>query len=254
VSGAGGPPARAFVTGASRGIGRAVALALASDGFDVAVGYARRADAAEAVGGEIEALGRRALLVGGDVGADPDGLVATAADALGGGLDAFVACAVEPVQGPITELTAEAFDRAIRVNARGVVLGAVAAARAMEDGRGRIVALSSTGTHVVRNRRYAPLAIAKGAVEVAVRFLAVELAERGITVNAVAPGPTATEAFDAMAAGEANALRERLSGITPMGRLGAPADAAALVAFLCSPAAGWVTGQLMFSDGGYSLV
>jgi 3-oxoacyl-[acyl-carrier protein] reductase len=107
---------------------------------------------------------------------------------------------------------------------------------------------------VIRNPRYAPLALAKGAVEAAVRFLAVELAERGITVNAVAPGPTATEAFDAMAPGEATALRERLSRLTPMGRLGAPSDAAALVAFLCSPAAGWVTGQLIFSDGGYALV
>jgi NAD(P)-dependent dehydrogenase (short-subunit alcohol dehydrogenase family) len=99
MSGAGGEPARAYVTGASRGIGRA-------------------------------------------------------ADALGG-LDAFVACAVEAVQGPIVELDAHAFDRTMRVNARAVVLGAIAAAARMEDGRGRIVAVSSTGTHVVRNRRYA---------------------------------------------------------------------------------------------------
>src|SRR3954471_23706914 len=110
----------------------------------------------------------------------------------------------------------------MRVNARGVVLGAIAAAARLEAGRGRIVAVSSTGTHVVRNRRYAPLALAKGAVEAAVRFLAVELAERGITVNAVAPAPTATEAFHAMGAGDATPLRERLSRLTPMGRLGAP--------------------------------
>src|SRR3954471_4173180 len=142
----------------------------------------------------------------------------------------------------------------MRVNARGVVLGAIAAAARMEDGRGRIVAVSSTGTHGVRNRRYAPLALAKGAVVAAVRLLAVEVAERGITVNAVAPGPTATEAFDAMAAGDASALRERLSKLTPMGLLDAPSDAAALVAFLCSPAAGRVTGQLIFSDGGYALL
>ena len=129
---------------------------------------------------------------------------------------------------------------------RGVAL-------ALAGAGGRIIALSSTGTHRIRNRRYAPLALAKGAVEAAVRFLAVELAERSITVNAVAPGPTGTDAFDAMAE-DAAALRARLAAVTPMGRLGEPRDAARLVAFLCSPEAGWVTGQLIFSDGGYSLV
>jgi 3-oxoacyl-[acyl-carrier protein] reductase len=251
VSAAGG--ARAYVTGAGRGIGRAVALALAADGADVAVGYLHRDDAAQQTAARIAALGRRAVLVRGDVGADPAALVDEAAEALDG-LDVFVACAVEAVQRPVLELTAEDFERTMRVNARPFVLGAGAAARHMADGAGRIVAVSSTGTHVIRNRRYAPLALAKGAVEAAVRFLAVDLAERGITVNAVAPGPTATEAFDAMAGGDAAALRERFAALTPMGRMGAPADAAALVAFLCSPAAGWVTGQLIFSDGGYALV
>jgi 3-oxoacyl-[acyl-carrier protein] reductase len=251
VSGAGG--ARAYVTGAGRGIGRAVALQLAADGADVAIGYLRRDDAARATAAEVAELGRRAVLVRGDVGDDPAWLVDEAAEALGG-LDAFVACAVEAVHKHVLELTAEDWERTMRVNARPFVLGSIAAAGRMADGAGRIVALSSTGTHVVRNRRYAPLALAKGAVEAAVRFLAVELAARGITVNAVAPGPTATEAFDAMAGGEAPALRERFATLTPMGRMGTPADAAALVAFLCSPAAGWVTGQLIFSDGGYALV
>jgi NAD(P)-dependent dehydrogenase (short-subunit alcohol dehydrogenase family) len=251
VSAAGG--ARAYVTGAGRGIGRAVALALADAGADVAIGYLRRAEGARATAAEVAARGRRAVLVRGDVGADPAALVEEAADGLGG-LDVFVACAVEAVQRPILDLRAEDWERTMRVNARPFVLGAIAAATRMEDGAGRIVAVSSTGTHVVRNRRYAPLALAKGAVEAAVRFLAVDLAGRGITVNAVAPGPTATEAFDAMAGGDAAALRERFATITPMGRMGAPADAARLVAFLCSPEAGWVTGQLIFSDGGYSLV
>jgi 3-oxoacyl-[acyl-carrier protein] reductase len=90
-------------------------------------------------------------------------------------------------------------------------------------------------------------------VEASVRYLAVSLGPRGITVNAVAPGPTETEAFDEMAE-DPSALKAWLAELTPMGRMGKPADAARLVAFLCSEDAGWVTGQLIFSDGGYSLV
>jgi 3-oxoacyl-[acyl-carrier protein] reductase len=217
---------KAYVTGGSRGIGRAVADALIARGDDVVVGS--RQD--------------------GDVGENPVALVDRAADTLGG-LDIFVACAVEPIRRPILELTADDFDRTMRVNARPFVLGSIAAARHMTAG-GRIVAVSSTGTHRARNRAYAPLALAKGAVEAAVRFLAVELAEQGITVNAVAPGPTNTEAFEAM--GD-DGLRERLVAATPMGRMGEPQDAARLIAWLCSPEAGWVTGQLIFSDGGYLL-
>ena len=227
---------KAFVTGGSRGIGRAVAEALIVRGDDVAIGC--RGDAS--VDG--------ARVVRGDVGDDPVALVDVAAARLGG-LDAFVSCAVEPIRKPILELDAADFDRTIRVNARPFVLGSIAAARHMTTG-GRIVAVSSTGTHRIRNRAYAPLALAKGAVEAAVRFLAADLAERGITVNAVAPGPTETDAFAAMAQ---PGLRERLVAATPMGRLGAPQDAARLIAFLCSAEAGWITGQLIFSDGGYSL-
>jgi 3-oxoacyl-[acyl-carrier protein] reductase len=196
-------------------------------------------------------VGRRSLLVRGDVADGVEALVDEAAAGLGG-LDAFVMCAVNPISLPIDELGAEEFERTISANARPFVLGSLAAARHMDAG-GRIVALSATGTHRVRNPRYAPLALAKGVVEAAVRFLAVSLADRAITVNAVAPGPTETEAFDAMAE-EAAALRARLAAVTPMGRMGTPEDAARLIAFLCSEDAGWITGQLIFSDGGYSLV
>jgi NAD(P)-dependent dehydrogenase (short-subunit alcohol dehydrogenase family) len=191
------------------------------------------------------------MLVQGDVAAGVEGLVDEAVAALGG-LEAFVMCAVLPLPVPIEELTAGDLDRTMRANAAPFVLGGLAAARHMEGG-GRIVGVSATGAHRIRNPRYAPLGLAKGAVEAAVRFMAVSLAERGITVNAVVPGPTDTEAFDAMAADPA-ALREQLARATPMGRIGTPEDAARLIAFLSSGEAGWITGQLIVSDGGYSLV
>jgi NAD(P)-dependent dehydrogenase (short-subunit alcohol dehydrogenase family) len=228
-----------------------VTRALAERGADVAIGFLEREREARATARAVEALGGRALLVGGDVTDGVDALVDEAAAGLGG-LDAFVMCAVSPVSLPIEELGPEEFERTITANARPFVLGSLAAARRMDAG-GRIVALSATGAHRVRNPRYAPLALAKGVVEAAVRFLAVSLADQGITVNAVAPGPTDTEAFDTMA-DDAAALRARLAEITPMGRMGTPEDAARLIAFLCSEDAGWITGQLIFSDGGYSLV
>jgi NAD(P)-dependent dehydrogenase (short-subunit alcohol dehydrogenase family) len=223
---------------------------LAERGADVAIGFREREPEARATARAVEAAGRRALLVRGDVADGVEALVDEAAASLGG-LDVFVMCAVSPVSLPIESIGNEEFERTI-ANARPFVLGALAAARRMDAG-GRIVALSATGAHRVRNPRYAPLALAKGVVEAAVRFLAVSLADRGITVNAVAPGPTDTEAFDAMA-DDAAALRARLAEVTPMGRIGTPEDAARLIAFLCSDDAGWITGQLIFSDGGYSLV
>jgi NAD(P)-dependent dehydrogenase (short-subunit alcohol dehydrogenase family) len=239
----------ALVTGGSRGIGRAAAVALARAGHRVAINYrARHEDAREAAA---EAGG--AALLPGDVG-EPgvvEGLVHGVVERFGR-LDVFVSCAVAPVARGVLELTPEDWETSLRVNARAFVFGAQAAAEAM-PGTGRIVAVSATGGHRIRNPLYAPLGIAKGAVEAAVRFLAVALAPRGITVNAVAPGPTPTEAFGRMAAGEAEALSERLLARTPLGRRGEPADAARLVAFLCSDEAGWITGRCIVSDGGYSL-
>jgi NAD(P)-dependent dehydrogenase (short-subunit alcohol dehydrogenase family) len=242
---------RAFVLGGTRGIGRAISAELAAGGAEVAAGYAERTDSAEETRALIEDAGGRCVLVRGDAGDDPAALVHQAAAELGG-LDAFVASAVTPVRGSILELTRQDFERSMRLNAAPFLFGAAAAATHMQGG-GRIVGISSTGTHRPRNLAYAPLALAKGAIEAGARFLAAELAPRQIAVNVVAPGPTDTDAFDAMA-DDPVALKRRLAGRTPMGRLSEPADAARLVAFLCSPAAAWVTGQLVFSDGGYSLL
>ena len=241
---------KALVTGGSRGIGRAIALALAERGDDVAIGFRSGEEAAEEAAAAVRALGRRAELVRGDVAEEPEAVVERAADALGG-LDAFVACAGAPVRAGVLELTREDWEKTMATNARAFVFGAQAAARRMETG-GRIVAMSATGGHRIRNPLYAPLGIAKGAVEAAVRFLAAELGPRGIAVNAVAPGPTETEGFDAMS-DEAAALKARLAEVTPLGRMGRPEDPARLVAWLCSEEAAWVTGQLLFTDGGYTL-
>lgn len=242
---------RAFVLGGTRGIGGAISAELAAAGADVAAGYAERDKTARETQALIEAAGGRCVLVRGDAGENPAALVNQAAAELGS-LDAFVACAVTPVRRSILELTPQDFERTMRFNAAPFVFGASAAAAHMRNG-GRIVGISSTGTHRPRNRTYAPLALAKGAVEAGARFLAAELAGRRITVNVVAPGPTDTEAFDAMTE-DPPTLKQRLAAATPMGRLSEPADTARLVAFLCSPAAGWITGQLVFSDGGYSLL
>jgi NAD(P)-dependent dehydrogenase (short-subunit alcohol dehydrogenase family) len=243
--------ARACVLGGTRGIGRAISVELAAAGASVAAGYLSQEASARDTADQVERLGGRCVLLCGDVADDPSGLVDTAARELGG-LDAFISCAVAPVRRSILELTHEDWKRTMEINARPFVFGAIAAARHMVEG-GRIVGISSTGTHKPRNLAYAPLALAKGAMEAGARFLAAELAPRRITVNVVAPGPTDTESFEAMAE-DPRPLKDRLAGSTPMGRLSEPEDAARLVAFLCSPAAGWVTGQLIFSDGGFSLL
>ena len=136
---------RVFVTGGSRGIGRAVSRALAARGADVAIGYRERTPEAEATAEAVRAHGRRAVLVRGDVAEAVETLVERAAVELGG-LDGFVSCAVLPLPLPITDLGREELERTLRANAGPFVLGAIAAARHMEGG-GRIVALSATGAH-----------------------------------------------------------------------------------------------------------
>jgi NAD(P)-dependent dehydrogenase (short-subunit alcohol dehydrogenase family) len=159
------------------------------------------------------------VLVRGDVADGIEALADEAATGLGG-LDALVVCAVLPLPRPVDELTPDDLERAMRTNFEPFARGRIGAARHIDAG-GRIVGVSATGAHIVRNPRYAPLAVAKGAVETATRFLAVSLAPRGITVNSVAPGPNETEAFEAMAEDPA-ALKAKLGEATPMGRMERP--------------------------------
>jgi 3-oxoacyl-[acyl-carrier protein] reductase len=240
----------AIVTGASRGIGRAVATRLARDGFAVAVNYAGNAAKADEVVAEIKAAtaGRQAISVQADVAnaADVERLFREAVDAFGG-INVVVNCAGIMPLSPITEGDLELFDKVIATNLRGtfVVLGQ--AARQVSS-RGRIIAFSSS---VIAKSfpTYGPYIASKAGVEGLVRVLANELRGRNITVNAVAPGPVATELF---LSGKAEAQIEELRRLPPLERLGQQEDIANVVSFLAGPDGGWVNGQVLRANGGFA--
>jgi 3-oxoacyl-[acyl-carrier protein] reductase len=247
----------ALVTGASRrvGIAAAVARALARDGWDVATTcwrpynetepWGSRPEEAEELVEELQALGARAGLYEDDL-ADPaaPARVLDAAEAAVGPLTALVNVHACSEQGGLLEATPEQFDRHLAVNARATLLLAAEFARRFrgEHGSGRIVNFSS-GLPLAGEIAYAA---SKGAVEWLTVSSAVELGPRGITVNAIDPGPTDTGWMSPE-------LKADVERGTPLGGVGTPEDAANVVAFLCSPGAGWITGQVIRSDGGFSL-
>jgi 3-oxoacyl-[acyl-carrier protein] reductase len=248
----------ALVTGASRkrGIGAAVARALARDGWRVMVTCWRPFDESEPWGSipgdveelvaELRALGAVAGMVEDDL-ADPAAAVRIldAAEREVGPLDALVNVHTHSGPGGLLEATAEDVDRHVGVNVRGTLLlsGEFARRWRGEHGSGRIVNFTS-GLPLAGEIAYAA---SKGAIEWITVSAAAELAPRGVTVNAVDPGPTDTgwmspELFD------------RIAAEMPLGRVGRPEDAAELVAFLCSNRGGWITGQVLRSDGGWSTI
>jgi 3-oxoacyl-[acyl-carrier protein] reductase len=235
----------AIVTGGSRGIGAAICRRLARDGFAVVVNYAGSKAGAEAVAAEIAATGGRAEAVQGDV-ADPAAVAGLfdAAERLGP-VRALVNNAGMMRLAPIADVQDADFDRHIAVNLKGVFNGLREGARRMPDG-GRIVSFSTTvvGTKLPG---YAVYAATKAAVETMTHILAKELGPRRITVNAVAPGPVATDLF---LDGKDPALIERLTAMIPLGRLGEPDDIAGTVSFLVGPDGGWVNGQVLRANGG----
>ena len=236
----------ALVTGGSRGIGAAIAKRLASDGYGVVVNYAHGAADAEAVVGAIEAAGGRAVAAQADV-SDPAAMAALfrRGEEAFGGVDVLVNNAGVMKLAPLAEIDDALFDQTIAINLKGVFNGLREAARRMREG-GRIISFSSSVVGLYQPG-YAVYAATKAAVEAMTHVLAKELGPRRITVNAVAPGPVATELF---LAGKSDGDIAPIIGRTPLGRLGEPDDIAGIVSFLASADGGWVNGQVLRANGG----
>jgi 3-oxoacyl-[acyl-carrier protein] reductase len=240
------PQRTAIVTGASRGIGAAIAQRLARDGIAVVVNYARNRDEAEKVVGAIEGAGGKAIAVQADIGA-ADGMASlfTAAEKMFGGVDILVNNAGTMKLSPIAEADDASFDSQIAVNLGGVFRGMREGAKRLREG-GRIVNFSSSVVGFYQPG-YGIYAATKAAVEAMTHVLAKELGPKRITVNAVAPGPVETELF---MNGKSEALVQQITKTIPLGRLGQPDDIAGVVAFLASPDSGWVNGQIIRANGG----
>lgn len=236
----------ALVTGASRGIGRAMAERLSREGAAVVINYVRNAEAARELVAHIEAGGGRALAVQADVARVPD-VVRLFDEALAhfGRLDILVNNAGILFNKPVSAVTEAEFDHIFAVNVKGTFFACQQAATRLAEG-GRIINFSSTTT-VMMLPTYGAYVATKGAVEQITRSLARELGPRGITVNVVSPGPTDTELFKA---GKTEEQCQRFAQASAFGRLGQPMDIAEVVAFLASDAAQWVTGQNIRVNGG----
>ncbi|MFC8085983.1 SDR family oxidoreductase [Streptomyces sp. NPDC057340] len=239
-------PRVAVVTGGSGGIGGAVARRLAADGMAVVVHYAGSATKAEAVVKSVTAAGGTAVALPGDV-AEPTEMAGLfdAVEERFGGVDVVVNTAGIMLLAPLAEMELEAFDRMHRVNVRGTFVVSQLAARRLRPG-GTLINFSTSVTRL-RQPGYGAYAAAKGAVEAMTLILARELRGRDVTVNAVAPGPTATPLF---VEGKSEELIAQIAAAAPLERLGTPEDIAEAVSFLAGPAGRWVNGQVLFSNGG----
>ena len=236
----------AIVTGSSRGIGAAIAERLARDGHAVVINYAGRRQDADAIVERIAASGGDAVALQADI-ADPDAVqrLFDAAEARFGGVDVLVNNAGIMKLATLADSDDALFDRQIAINLKGTFNTLRQASRRLRDG-GRIVNLS-TSVIGLKLEHYGVYAATKAAVETLTAILSKELRGRSITVNAIAPGPTATDLF---LDGKSPDLIERMAKMNPLERLGTPADIAAAVSFLAGPDGGWINGQVVRANGG----
>jgi 3-oxoacyl-[acyl-carrier protein] reductase len=236
----------ALVTGASRGIGMAIAERLARDGFKLIVNYSENATPAEALVRKLEEAGGHAIAVKADI-SDSSAVrqMFEAAEAAFGGVDVLVNNAGIMALASIAETDDASFDRHIAVNLKGTFNTLREAAKRLRNG-GRIVNFSSSVVGLLMPT-YGVYVATKAAVEGLTSVLAKELRGRNITVNAVAPGPTATDLF---LKGKPQDVVDRMAKMAPLERLGQPSDVADVVSFLAGPDAAWVNGQVLRVNGG----
>jgi 3-oxoacyl-[acyl-carrier protein] reductase len=236
----------AIVTGASGGIGGAVAERLAKDGFTVVVNYAGNAASAAAIVARIEAAGGRAVAAKADISdATAVARMFDTVETAFGGVDVLINNAGIMNLAMIADSDDALFDRQIAVNLKGTFNTLREAAKRLRDG-GRIVNFSSSVVGLLQPT-YGVYAATKAAVEAMTSVLARELRGRNITVNAIAPGPTATKLF---LDGKPQEVVDRLAKLAPLERLGQPEDIADAVAFLAGPYGGWINGQTLRANGG----
>ena len=236
----------AIVTGASRGIGAAVAERLGRDGFSVIVNYSGSMEAADALVRKIQDAGGRALAVKADVSdarAVREMFETTVSKF--GGVDVLVNNAGIMTQSNIADTDDASFDKQIAINLKGTFNALREGAKRLRNG-GRIINFSSSVVGLLQPT-YAVYAGTKAAVEAMTSVLAKELRGRNITVNAIAPGPTATDLF---LKGKPQAVIDHLTKLAPLGRLGQPDDIARAVSFLAGPDGAWINGQVLRANGG----
>jgi 3-oxoacyl-[acyl-carrier protein] reductase len=236
----------ALVTGASRGIGRAIALKLGQMGAAVVVNYMKSATAAEEVAGQIVAQGGKAVAIKADM-ADPAAIEKLFDQAIRefGQLDILVNNAGVAIYKPIAEVTEDDYEQQFSLNVKGLLFSCQQAARKLADG-GRVINISTSVTKMMLPN-YGLYAASKGAVEELTKVLAKELGPRGITVNAISPGPTDTELFRE---GKTEEQIRQMGAMAAFNRIGTPEDIAGAVALLASADAGWISGQDICANGG----